>query len=97
MSVNIATAHWRISRRVMPFCCVKLRAKFLENPKASGPLMTDAAAIPRSLPRARSSSTKAFATALQDCWRSKPLLVEGPAGVGKTRAPKCSPMSSART
>ena len=72
------------------FCCANCRARFLKEPQAyPGPAMTDAAAIRERFRERAFIVDEAFATALQIMLAlEKPLLIEGPAGVGKTESAK---------
>ena len=92
MSVNIATARHTadLDGASYYFCCANCRAKFLENPQGvPGPPMTDAAAIHDRFRERGFIVDEAFATALQIMLAlEKPLLIEGPAGVGKTESAK---------
>ena len=72
------------------FCCANCRVKFLKDPQdIPGSSMTDAAAIHDRFRERGFIVDEAFATALQIMLAlEKPLLVEGPAGVGKTESAK---------
>ena len=92
MSVTVASARHtaEVDGVAYYFCCANCRAKFLKDPQAyPGPSMTDAAAIHDRFRERGFIVDEAFATALQIMLAlEKPLLIEGPAGVGKTESAK---------
>ena len=92
MRVEIASARHtaEVDGVAYYFCCASCRARFLKDPQAFlRPAMTDAAAIRARFRERGFIVDEAFATALQIMLAlEKPLLIEGPAGVGKTESAK---------
>ncbi len=92
MSVAVASARHtaELDGVTYYFCCAGCRAQVPRRPsRIPGPFMTDAAAIHDRFRERSFIIDEAFATALQIMLAlEKPLLVEGPAGVGKTESAK---------
>ena len=93
MSVTVASARHTadVDGVAYYFCCANCRAQVPERPAGAylAALMTDAAAIHDRFRERGFIVDEAFATALQIMLAlEKPLLIEGPAGVGKTESAK---------
>ena len=93
MTVEVATARHsaELGGVTYYFCCPHCRARFVKEPHAylGKGALTDAAAIRARFRERAFIVDEAFATGLQIMLAlEKPLLIEGPAGVGKTESAK---------
>ena len=92
MKVEIAAARHtaEVERHDYYFCCARCRPRFVKEPRRYlAPRHDGPRRHPRALPRARLHRRRRVRhRAAADAALEKPLLIEGPAGVGKTESAK---------